>query len=137
MFAVVQFLFGLDGRLRRKHFISYWLVLLAFALTMALLWRLVLTWEASAAFSDLARAVAIMSGALVLAGVAAGLALNVRRLHDMNQSGWWAALSIIPGLNIIVLLMLASVPGTNGPNRYGLDPRMVHEAYVAPELSSV
>lgn len=136
MLSVVRFLFGFEGRLRRKHFIGYWLVLLAFALTMALLWRLVLTGEASAALSDLARAVAIMSGALLLAGIASAMAFNVRRLHDMNQSGWWAALSIIPGLNIIVLLMLASVPGTNGPNRYGLDPRMVHEAYVAPELSS-
>jgi hypothetical protein len=58
----------------------------------------------------------------------------VRRLHDINQSGWWALLFLILSLvlshegfplNIvcpIILVILAVVPGPKGVNRFGSDP---------------
>jgi uncharacterized membrane protein YhaH (DUF805 family) len=45
------------------------------------------------------------------------LALTVKRLHDMNRSGWFALLFLIG--DFLVYLFLCFVPGTRGPNRYG------------------
>jgi uncharacterized membrane protein YhaH (DUF805 family) len=62
-------------------------------------------------------------------------AVFVKRLHDLNVSGWWmlAALTIAPvssatniSVWIIVLLVVATLsllPGTSGNNRFGNDPR--------------
>jgi uncharacterized membrane protein YhaH (DUF805 family) len=44
----------------------------------------------------------------------------VRRLHDMNRSGQWLLIALVPVLGVVVLLVLALMPGTSGPNRYGV-----------------
>jgi uncharacterized membrane protein YhaH (DUF805 family) len=50
-----------------------------------------------------------------------GLAVGIRRLHDIDRTGWWwlIALTII---GLILLIIWACVKGTSGPNRYGPDP---------------
>jgi uncharacterized membrane protein YhaH (DUF805 family) len=45
--------------------------------------------------------------------------VTVRRLHDTDKSGWWAALSFVPLLGLIWWFMLGFSAGTRGPNRYG------------------
>jgi hypothetical protein len=52
----------------------------------------------------------------------------VRRLHDINASGWWFALSIIPAANFVLGLVLLFVKGAEGENRYGSDPLQSQEA---------
>ena len=47
------------------------------------------------------------------------LGLTVRRLHDLNASGWFAVVQPIPVLNIPLYLWMIK-RGTNGPNQYGL-----------------
>ena len=49
------------------------------------------------------------------------LAVTVRRLHDRDQSGWWAIASFFPFVNWILLIYLA-FPGTPGPNSHGPEP---------------
>jgi uncharacterized membrane protein YhaH (DUF805 family) len=54
------------------------------------------------------------------------IALQVRRLHDVNMSGWWCLLGLIPyigSLILIILCCLPSKPGNNkwGPNPYGIE----------------
>ena len=56
------------------------------------------------------------------------LAVQVRRLHDMERSAWWLLL-LVPPITIIgvfVLLIMSIFPGTPGPNRYGPDPLGPH-----------
>ena len=48
-----------------------------------------------------------------------GLALAVRRLHDIDRSGWWLLIGFIPFVGGIVLLVFSLLPGTRGPNRFG------------------
>lgn len=48
--------------------------------------------------------------ALWLAQVWALAALSSKRLHDMGQGGWWAALSLVPGVRILFWLALSSWP---------------------------
>ena len=49
-----------------------------------------------------------------------GLALNVRRLHDINWTGWWI-LIVLTIIGLFVLLYWACKKGTEGPNRFGAD----------------
>jgi uncharacterized membrane protein YhaH (DUF805 family) len=45
-----------------------------------------------------------------------GIAVAIRRMHDVNKSGWYC---LIP----IYSLILACTPGTIGSNEYGSDPK--------------
>jgi uncharacterized membrane protein YhaH (DUF805 family) len=65
---------------------------------------------------------ALVMGAIVLGTLIPHLAVGVRRLHDIGQTGWLMLLSFIPGLGI-VLFVLFLLPGNNGPNKYGPDPK--------------
>ena len=54
--------------------------------------------------------------------IAAAIILTVRRLHDLNFSGWFTLFMIIPYLNIVFSLFLLFAPGTKGENEYGKEP---------------
>ena len=51
------------------------------------------------------------------------LAVAIRRLHDVNKSGWMILVSLIPFIGGIWLLILMCTNGTSGPNDYGEDPK--------------
>jgi len=51
-----------------------------------------------------------------------GLAVSVRRLHDLDRSGWWFFLLFIPLIGAIWILVWFCTRGTVGPNRFGPDP---------------
>jgi|APHig6443717497_1056834.scaffolds.fasta_scaffold75949_2 uncharacterized membrane protein YhaH (DUF805 family) len=51
-----------------------------------------------------------------------GLGVLVRRLHDIDRSGWWLLISLIPLLGTILLLVWLCRRGTQGDNRFGSDP---------------
>lgn len=93
-----------------------------------------------------------LTGLFALAVLIPNLAVQVRRLHDLDRSGWWivlpmilyilgailffagaagggGAMEIIGGVLMfggfivaIVLLVWFCLPGTAGPNRFGADP---------------
>ena len=50
------------------------------------------------------------------------IAVQVRRLHDSDKSGWWLLLSLT-GIGGLVLLIFYLLDGTPGPNRHGPDPK--------------
>lgn len=47
------------------------------------------------------------------------LAVTVRRLHDVDRSGWWYLLALVPLVGIIVLICWYVSEGTQGPNQFG------------------
>jgi uncharacterized membrane protein YhaH (DUF805 family) len=49
------------------------------------------------------------------------LSVAVRRLHDLDYSGWWVLLGLIPIVGLIVLIIWWCQRGTVGPNRFGPD----------------
>jgi uncharacterized membrane protein YhaH (DUF805 family) len=51
------------------------------------------------------------------------LGLAIRRLHDINKSGWYYFLIFIPIIGAILLLIWSCKEGTHGPNQYGEDPK--------------
>jgi uncharacterized membrane protein YhaH (DUF805 family) len=64
-----------------------------------------------------------VTGALFgLAVLIPGIAIAVRRLHDLDRSGWWILLWFIPIVGWIILLIWFCTRGTEGSNRFGPDP---------------
>ena len=49
-----------------------------------------------------------------------GLAVQIKRWHDLDKSGWWAALSLVPLIGPLwILYECGFVSGTPGSNTYG------------------
>lgn len=51
-----------------------------------------------------------------------GLAIAIKRFHDLGSSGWWVLGVFIPFYNIWLGIKLLFFRGTVGPNAYGPDP---------------
>ena len=58
----------------------------------------------------------ILSNIYTLAVLIPGIAVAVRRMHDVGKSGWYV---LIPIYNLV----LACTEGTSGDNEYGADPK--------------
>ena len=104
-----------SGRARRSE---YWWVILAQTLI-------------STAFSLINMAADSVLGAVAnvvisvygLATLIPMISLTVRRLHDIEKSGWWYLLNCIPCIGSIILIVFFCKEGTAGSNRYGDDPK--------------
>jgi uncharacterized membrane protein YhaH (DUF805 family) len=51
------------------------------------------------------------------------LAVLVRRLHDINKSGWWCLISFVPYVGFIILFIFTLLDSTPGRNQYGENPK--------------
>jgi uncharacterized membrane protein YhaH (DUF805 family) len=52
-----------------------------------------------------------------------GLAVNVKRWHDRDKSGWWILINLVPVIGgLWSLIETGFLPGTRGSNRFGPDP---------------
>ena len=54
-----------------------------------------------------------------LAVLLPSIAVGVRRLHDLDRTGWWLLLDFIPVIGWIVLIVWFCSRGTVGANRFG------------------
>jgi uncharacterized membrane protein YhaH (DUF805 family) len=50
------------------------------------------------------------------------IAVAARRLHDLDKSGWWQLLLLIPLIGYLILIVWWATKGTEGGNRFGEDP---------------
>jgi uncharacterized membrane protein YhaH (DUF805 family) len=60
-----------------------------------------------------------------LAVLIPGLAVGVRRLHDVGKSGWMMLIALIPIVGGIWLLVLFCLEGVTGQNEYGSNPKEI------------
>ena len=143
-----------SGRSRRMEY-GMWLVLqvliaVAFSILMIVVGgsaAMVSDAQASAfAAGGAIMIIAVLNLLVTLALFIPSMAVSVRRLHDLNWSGWlvllpllgWVLFSVsarveVPGLMIVggLLLLLGGIlgllmlfmAGTDGPNKYGEDPK--------------
>ena len=70
----------------------------------------------------MAAGLAPLSTLFVLGMILPSLAVGIRRLHDIDRTGWWVLLWFVPIVGIIVLLVFFVQRGTSGANRFGADP---------------
>ena len=65
-------------------------------------------------------------GLIFLVGLAIiipAIAVQVRRFHDQDKSGWFVLLNFVPYVGGIIVLVFMCLEGTKGENRYGPDPK--------------
>lgn len=118
-----------SGRARRSEFWFWFLFAIIVGVVAALLDSMLFPsmMDVQTEMGDGVASVSAQGGpisALVSLGLfLPGLAVSVRRLHDVDRSGWWVLLAFIPLIGIIVLIVWWATEGTRGPNRFGTDPK--------------
>lgn len=60
-----------------------------------------------------------LASLIMLVFLLPNIAVGVRRLHDIDRSGWWYLLVLVPVLGLIMIIALMFVEGTPGTNRFG------------------
>lgn len=68
--------------------------------------------------------IGILGGLYTLAVLIPSIAVSVRRLHDTGRSGWWMLISLIPLVNIILLVFMVS-DSSPGQNQFGPNPKEI------------
>lgn len=58
----------------------------------------------------------------LLGTVVPTFAVTARRFHDLDKSGWFALLWLVPYLGVLVFIPMV-IEGTRGDNRFGPDPK--------------
>lgn len=57
-----------------------------------------------------------------LATLLPGYAVSIRRLHDIDRSGWWVSIGLVLIIGWIILFIWYVKEGTRGENRFGAEP---------------
>ena len=71
---------------------------------------------------DYAIGIQVVTSLFGLATLLPNLAVAIRRLHDLDRTGWWIFIGLIPLVGWIILIIWYCTRGTAGPNRFGPDP---------------
>jgi uncharacterized membrane protein YhaH (DUF805 family) len=67
----------------------------------------------------------VLGSLYTLAVLIPGIAVSIRRLHDVGKSGWMLLISFIPIIGAIWLLVLMVTDSNPGDNKYGPNPKAV------------
>jgi len=57
-----------------------------------------------------------------------GLAVTIRRLHDIGKSGWWYFIAFVPLVGGLVLFVFTLLDSEPYANQWGLDPKAAERA---------
>lgn len=112
-----------SGRSCRKE---YWMFQLFIVLVAIVLGVILFTGTAASSDGEpgslLFSLAAIPFGIWVIATIIPSIAVQVRRFHDQDRSGWMILLGFIPYVGGIIVFVFMLLEGTRGANRYGPDP---------------
>lgn len=104
------------GRARRKEYWMFVLFNILFAIAAMILDNIL-----GIAFQGIGYGPIYLLYALVV--FIPGLAVAVRRLHDIGKSGWMILVALIPIVGAIWLIVLFVTEGVAGENEYGPNPK--------------
>lgn len=109
--GIKEILFSFKGRIPRK---IYWLASLASLVVVMIAIVLV-----GALFSE-PGILGVIAVALYVPLIWISLAVQVKRWHDRDKSGWWVLISFVPIIGPFwALIENGFLAGTEGPNRFG------------------
>jgi uncharacterized membrane protein YhaH (DUF805 family) len=117
--SCMHLLFTHEGRLNRG---KYWL------------WNLLLlglSAVASVIFELLYPGLQLLAPLMILYP---SIMLSIQRAHDLDRSGHFCWLLLIPVVNVFPTILLCFFKGTTGPNRFGPDP-LSPSPIASPEVS--
>lgn len=108
-----------SGRSSRPEF--WWFTLVNIALLLAIEITAFVISSVFGANSPALLVLLAIEALILLATLIPGIAVSVRRLHDIGITGWWYFLNLVPIANIVCLVWYAT-DGQHGPNKYGSNP---------------
>jgi len=104
-------LLSFDGRISRQPF---WLFLVGIGVIESVL---TLIFGVDSALGQL------VLGLFNIVVIWPTLAVQIKRWHDRDKSGWWILINLIPIIGWLwALIENGFLRGTEGPNRFGADP---------------
>ena len=106
-----RYLFSFEGRVTRLEYWMYYVPLII-GIIIVIIFAAVFGEEAAAIISSLLGLVLIWSV----------IAIQVKRWHDRDKSGWWILINFIPIIGFWALIENGFLRGTEGKNRFGEDP---------------
>lgn len=119
--------FDFSGRSRRLEYWMFtlfmWIVIIALFAIGVSLGRSDPVAGAGDDIGGTGMAVFVVLGLFIAASIIPGLAVQVRRFHDQDKSGWMVLLGLIPSVGGIIILFFMLLEGTPGENYYGPDPK--------------
>ena len=111
-------IFSFQGRLGRLRYLAY-----GIGLNLVLMIVMVPLMGATAFMGGdpdgMSVTVMAMIGIFYIATFVVSIMFGKRRLNDLNRSGWWFLLVIIPLVNLALIIYLLFFPGTDGSNNHG------------------
>lgn len=105
-----------NGRARRSEYWYYGLATILISIVLG-----VLDYGSELAF-DIG-GLGILRSLYSLVVFIPGLAVTVRRLHDVGKSGWFMFIVFIPLIGIIWFFISLCTEGDDGSNEFGADPK--------------
>ena len=105
-----------SGRSRRKE---YWFFVL-FVVIISIVLNII---DGLIGAYDRSMGAGLLSTIFSLAILIPSIAVSVRRLHDIDRTGWWVLIALVPLVGWIVLLVFHVQDSTPGTNRYGPNPK--------------
>ena len=100
---------GFSGRSQRKEYWMFALFNIIIAIGLAIV--------------DVVAGTGVLSAIYALAVFLPGLAVSIRRLHDIGKSGWWIWIGVIPLIGALILLWFVVTDSDSGENTYGPNPK--------------
>jgi uncharacterized membrane protein YhaH (DUF805 family) len=113
--SLKHLLFSSVGRISRSTYWYFNLSMIGLSIAAVILDYIIGTNERNSVLG-------LFSSIIILLSLITGAFVYIKRSHDLNWSGWYALLSIVPIANFVVVIYWAFVKGTVGPNKYGADP---------------
>ena len=116
---MLEKIFTTQGRLNRLPYLKYFLGLLLVSILLNAVLTFVFTILTGSAEGTLFNIISVI---LAVPVSVASIMCAIRRLHDLNRSGWFVILALIPFVNVLFEIYLLCFRGTQGVNKYGADP---------------
>jgi len=114
-----ELFFNFEGRIDRTQFLIGNLILFAYTILVPLFLAMVMV-NLFGGMGNIATSLLIIAATIV--SIVANFALIIKRLHDINLSGWWSLVVLIPYIGIIAAIIIYFIPGTPIENRFGPVP---------------
>lgn len=115
--------FSFSGRIGRLRYLAY---LTGVYLVVAAVIIPIMIFAGLGARASGLQDISIATGAFIIIGYIAILVLvftfGKRRMNDLNRSGWWMFLFLVPLANFLLMLYMLLGSGTDGTNDYGAAP---------------